>query len=347
MIKRTSYTQATQLLALIFTTALFIFALTNNDAAAHGALLAQSKSRITIASAVRLREAPSVGAAEVSRLQIGTVVSQLERSAAKEKIGGAEDYWYRISTPDGKEGWLFGSFTAAFDATNRYEIYKRIADERLKIENLSFTDATDLARFLASAAGEANDANTRAALELARLKALQRAGVAVPTNLQNQSPYKEWLKANEQGLAFSEPSGGWLVKSDLFWELQKKYAALPFAEQIAWEGAMNPLPGECEGDWLCEMHAWNRTMGVYVSLYPRGAHTEEAMDRLIEILKDASSEIKPGQSAPPPGEEIDRQILADTRKAIAEARAVAAKTASAKRSAALQLLAKLSAHYGR
>src|SRR5215211_3209740 len=76
---------------------------------------AETKSRITVASGVRLRSSPATSADEVARLQIGAVVREMEQSAGKEKISNSEDYWYRVVTGDGKEGWLFGGFTAVFN----------------------------------------------------------------------------------------------------------------------------------------------------------------------------------------------------------------------------------------
>src|SRR5215203_1858426 len=78
----------------------------------------QNKSRITSASNVRARALPNTSAEEVTRLQIGTIVQELEQSSSKEKIGNAEDYWYKIALPGGKEGWVFGSFTMPFAANN-------------------------------------------------------------------------------------------------------------------------------------------------------------------------------------------------------------------------------------
>src|SRR4051812_29578153 len=61
------------------------------------------KSRITVASGVRVRAMPKTTAEEVAKLGIGTLVQELEQSANKERIGGAEDFWYRISAPGGKD----------------------------------------------------------------------------------------------------------------------------------------------------------------------------------------------------------------------------------------------------
>ena len=298
---------------------------------------AETKSRITVASGVRLRSSPATSADEVARLQIGAVVRELERSAGKEKIGNSEDYWYRVVTGDGKEGWLFGGFTAAFNANDPAESYRRIAAERLRVEKLSFGDLTDLARFLAAARADVKDTSAQAELEFARLLAMKRALAEVPADYTEQSPFGAWIKANEASLIYSDPAAVYFLKSQLFWDLQKKYAALAIAERIAWEAATNPLGGECEGYVPCHLGAINLTLGRYLMLYPRGAHAEEAVSTVTEDLNslyDLAKSDKP-----------DAQDKTDARKEIASIRAALMKTAAPKKGAALELLDKLSQRY--
>src|SRR6185436_4079948 len=87
-------------------------------------------------------------------------------------------------------------------------------------------------------------------------------------------------------------AGQWLVKSDLFWNLQKRYATLAIADQIAWEGARNYLPGECEGYIPCHLSSVNLTDGKYLKLYPKGAHVSESLDSIIETLEGLQETLK-------------------------------------------------------
>jgi hypothetical protein len=301
-------------------------------------LASQNKSRITIASNVRARALPNTSAEEVTKLQIGTIVQELEQSSGKEKIGNNEDYWYKVAMPNGKEGWIFGSFTLPFATNNRAEIYKRIASERLKIKDANFADSADLARFMTIAMTEIGDKNTLVWIELARLLAMKQAGAAIPSDKQDQAPYKAWIKTNEASLVYSEPSGMWLVKSDIFWALQKKYVALPLADEIAWEGAKNYLPGECEGDISCNLIALNRMDGKYVKLYPKGAHIEEALASIIEVLEGIRESLKTAEK--PAADERQYAV-----KDLAELRASITKTVSTKKAKALELLAQFERHY--
>jgi hypothetical protein len=299
---------------------------------------AQAKSRIAVASGVRLRSTPSTTGEEVARLQIGTVVSELEQSPSREKIGGVEDYWYRVATGDGKEGWAFGSFLAPFDPNRVAEIYRRIASERLKIENLNFFDLADLARFLASATADVKDQSTLAELEFARLLAIKRAVGEVPVDYAENSPQAAWIKANESSLTYSEPAAMHFLKSQLLWDLQKKYSALPVAERIAWEAANNPLGGECEGYVPCHLASINLTMGQYLSLYPRGPHADEALTQIAEDLKGLI-DLQKNEGQPIP------EVRAEGRKEVTALRDTVAKAASAKKAAALDQLAKLAQYY--
>ncbi len=298
----------------------------------------QTKSRITIASNVRARALPNTSAEEVTKLQIGTIVQELEQSPAKEKIGNGEDYWYKIALPGGKEGWVFGSFTLPFAANNRAEIYKRIAADRLKIKDANFADSADLARFLTISMTEVADKNALAWIELARLLAMKQAGDAIPIDKQEQPPYKAWLKANESSLVYSEPSATWLIKSDLFWNLQKKYVALAIADQIAWEGAKNYLPGECEGYVPCHLGALNLMDGKYLKLYPKGAHASEALASIIETLEGLTESLKSSEKP----DATDRK---EAKPSIVGLQAAISKTTDSKKAKALQMLAQFERHY--
>jgi hypothetical protein len=293
--------------------------------------LAQNKTRITVASNVRARALPNTSAEEMTRLPIGAIVNQLEQSTAKEKIGNSEDFWYKVALPNGKEGWVFGAFTLPFEAANRAEIYKRIASERLKIKDANFSDSADLARFLSLAMTEVADKNALAWIELARLLAMKQASALVSAEKPEQEPFKSWVKANEKSLVFSEPSGQWLVKSDLFWNLQKKYATLAIADEIAWEGARNYLPGECEGYIPCHLSSVNLTDGKYLQLYPKGAHVAESLDSIVETLEGLQETLK--SMAKP--DATDRK---EANSEILALQSTLTKLASPKKTKAMQLL---------
>jgi len=258
-------------------------------------------SRIVTATGARVRSAPSASAEEVGRLQLGVVVRELERSGGREKVGAAEDFWYRVAAPGGGgvEGWVFGGLTAPFDERRRVEIYRRLAGDRLKAEESSFSDRVELVGFLERAAPEVKRRDERGEVELLRLLALHKSLIAIPFEKQNEQSFQAWIKKYEPHVVYSEPAGEWYVRSELFWDLQKKYGALPLGERIAWEASQIPLPGECEGYLPCYLYLYTITEGRYLKLYPRGAHAVEAVgkiaDSLDEIVKRVSSPDSPYQ----------------------------------------------------
>jgi hypothetical protein len=245
---------------------------------------AGARQRITTASNVRVRSSPDTTAEEVARLQLGTVVEELERSQEKAKVGASEDFWYMVSAPNGARGWVFGALTASFDAARREEIYTRLASERASKTEATFADASELVRFAERAAKEVSGRGARAELEFARLRALARSITFLAGGEQQDEPRKQWAAEHDSEIVYSEPSGEWYVRADLLWDLQAKYKDLPLAERIAWEAAQTPLPGECEGDVTCNLYYLSETGGRYVKLYPRGAHSAEALKSLAETV---------------------------------------------------------------
>ncbi|HSE97381.1 MAG TPA: SH3 domain-containing protein [Blastocatellia bacterium] len=267
------------------------------------------ETRITAASGVRLRSEPAESAGEITRLGVGTVLRVVEQSSN----------WYRVSTPDGKEGWVFGGHTAAFEAADRDSIYRKIADDRLKVEDATFADLVDLARFLTAASSEVEDREAKAELELARLLAIKRALDEIPVQKQQERQYAAWVESLEDEVVYNEPAGQWLVRSDLFWDLQERYKDLAIAERIAWEGADNPLPGECEGYFPCYLAYFNRTKGKYLELYPAGAHAEEAIAEIAESLEETRATME-GAPSPDPDERAEaRKELLQLRETVGKA----------------------------
>ena len=284
---------------------------------------------------------PNTSADEVAKLPIGVVVRQLEQSATKERVANNEDYWYKVALADGKEGWIFGSFTAPFDTRNKAAIYKQLAADRLKVENANFVDWADLSRFLTTAATEVSEKEALAWIELARLLAMRNAAAAMPIDKQNQPPFQPWLKANEANLIYSDPAGQWFVKADLFWNLHKKYSTMAIADQIAWEAANTSLGGECEGYVPCHLSRLNITNGRYLKLYPQGAHLEEALNQMQEELQGLI-EYHNNEKEKPTADER-KEALPEFDKL----RATLTKITSTKKVKVLQLLTPLEARYRR
>ncbi|MDT7690462.1 MAG: hypothetical protein QOE46_3221 [Acidobacteriota bacterium] len=292
-------------------------------------------SLIVKASGVRLRERPDTGAAEVGRLQLGSVIAVVERAAEKTKVGASEDYWYLVSAQGGARGWVFGGLVAPFDPTRREEIYVKLSNDKTSNASATFAEMSDLVRFLDRAVKEVTRRDALGELELARLVALAHSLASFSIQDQEKPPYKSWTAEHEREIVYSEPSGQWLVRADLFWNLQRKYRSLPLlAERAAWEAAQTPLPGECEGYLPCHLGLETMTNGNYLELYPRGAHANAALANIAELLGQISEDLRGSD----PVYNVPREDRADFHKLVATLRTQIALTASPKKAGLLKQL---------
>ena len=325
---------------------------------------------ITHGTNVRARALPATTGEEVARLPIGTILRQLDNDRRADSIGGKQDFWYHVALPSGKEGWAFGTFLTRFEDRRKGEIYKTIAvakladkseadklnDERSSGEK--HAEFADFLRFLIAVLPEVTDRATRAELELWRWVALSKALGEYP----DDTVYQRFLKANKPYAISAEVDLAWLLKPEVLWNLQKKYADLPIADTIAWEATKLRLPGECEGDDMCYLYVLNLTTTKYLQLYPKGNHADEALDGVIGFLEESLEQFKQ--------EEADRAAVIATRKTstkekkyspkilaevaktkadylarIAKLRTNIAKVASPKKTKLLQLLGQYEKHY--
>ncbi|HZI17851.1 MAG TPA: SH3 domain-containing protein [Pyrinomonadaceae bacterium] len=285
------------------------------------------KSRITTASGVRLRGAPSGTAAEVARLRLGSLLRELGRSDAKARVGESEDYWYRVATPEGVEGWVFGALTEAFDPARAEEIYLRLAEARVNYAAATFADLADTVRFLDRALKEVKTRETVAELELARLLTLSRSFASFDIEGLTKQPFKGWVQEHDKEIVYSEPAGQYYVRSELLWGLQKKYSGLPVAERVAWAAAQNPLPGECEGYLPCMLHLTLETSGKYLALYPQGPHADDAAGEVADLLSSVAADAReknPVYTVPPEDRADFRRQLTRLRTLLAPVRGVRA-----------------------
>lgn len=174
--------------------------------------------------------------------------------------------------------------------------------------------------------------------EYNRLVALARSLKKINGDNMNREPHKSILKRNEKDIVYSEPSGEWLVRSDRYWDLQKKYSKLPIAEEIAWTAANTSIPGECEGYAPCYVYAMRITDGEYLSLYPKGKYARKAIDNLLAGFKPIIDDIKPAETYSGPGEGEER---VDFKKHLDELTAIVKKTKQPKTATLLAQIKKL------
>jgi hypothetical protein len=290
-------------------------------------------AKITIVSAMRARGAPRIDAAEVTRLKLGTVVNATAHSTTQDTIGGKTDFWYSVALPNGQTGWLFGGLLLDYSPREREQLLRQIIEARLKAENTEFADRGEIYNLAARGVQEAKDPEMRAEFELFQLLALSNWANSFPDNLLDKSPYREWHRAHSAEVIRNEFGGGYNLRTDLLWQLEKKYQSLPIADRIAWEAAQMLPPSDCEGDEVCDFFLYEGEI-KYLSLHPTGAHVAEALNHLTEALSDELINRANAKG----GDKYAVQERIDLRKTFASLRAALAKTSAAEK---VELLKKL------
>jgi uncharacterized protein YgiM (DUF1202 family) len=297
--------------------------------------LGGARQKITVASNVRVRTGPDVAAQEVARLKFGTVLTASARTAEQVEIAGKREHWYKVASPAGEAGWVFGGFLADYDAARGAEIARRIIAERLKAETMTFNEGVDLYNYVTARISEAKEGEGRGELELQRLLALGRAVGPIQPDERERPPYRDFLKAHERELYFHELAGGMAVRSEIFWALEREYHGTAVGERIAWEAAENLEPGECESDEVCQFIRLHETHGRYLSLYPDGPRAAEVLGSYETALdSEQVRETLRGRG----GDEYVVEARAMLRKALAELRARLAKTSAPQKAAVLRRL---------
>ncbi len=260
----------------------------------------------------RVRSQPNTQSETLKVADIGSVFDVIDE----------KNNWSNIELSENKNGWISNTITAKYDDSQRGKIYQEIAEKYLKRDKLDIKTAGELLRFLPKAADEARTYEIGGDLRLKRLSVLRSALDSIPFDKSDKSPYREFLKENENEVVYSEPSGRWYVRSNAFWELQNRYSAYKIGDEIAWQGALNPIPGECEGYINCHIYALRATSGEYLNFYPNGKHSKEALNNLTNLLEPLTADAKVKNIYYSANDTSDR---AEFNKLLTELRAIVAK----------------------
>lgn len=295
-----------------------------------------TQAKITTVSAMRARKAPQTAAEEVVRLKLGTVVNAIARSTNQDTVAGKTDYWYRVSLPNGQTGWLFGGLLLDYNASQRQALVRQIIEARLKAENTDFADRQEIYNLAASSLTDAKDVNTRAEFELLKTLALANWALSLPYD-NDKSPYREWVKAHAAEMVYNEFAGGYQLRADVLWNLEKKYHASPIADRIAWEASQMLPPSDCEGDMVCSFFLSEGEIR-YLGLYPTGAHAAEALKNITESLTDEVISFANEKG----GDKYAVEQRADLKKLLTSLRLAVAKTSAAEKSELVKKLERIS-----
>jgi hypothetical protein len=278
---------------------------------------------IVIATASRIRQQPKTSSAQLSLVKIGKTMPVSEKNAA----------WYQVEYADGKRGWISKTTVKNYEPESRDEVYREIADKYSANKTLDFATAAEVSEFLRTAQALVKKDLLKADLGFKRLQILNAAMRAVPFGKDEQQPYKNFIRAHEKEVIYSEPSGQWLVRSELFWELHAKFTALPIAEEIAWAAAQNPIPGECEGYINCYLYALRATDGEYLNFYPNGKYSKKALTNVTDLLEPMIADLTGKSAYTPPSDISDR---AEFNRFLTELRTIISKMSSIEKNKPLQ-----------
>ncbi len=275
-----------------------------------------------------MRSAPSATASELSRAKLGSVYNVVEKRSG----------WYKVQLPNQKVGWLPVTAAVVAEKAGNDEVYKQLLARNSTSPKMSFTESAELYEFLTRVQPEIKDANTAADFGLKRLVALRSALRAIPAGQSNQKLYQDFIKAQDENIVYSDPTAEWYVRAPLFWELHSKYTATPSGEKIAWEGAKNPLPGECEGYVNCHIFLLRMTDGEYLNFYPSSSHSVEALRNITTFLDPIAADADTKSVYNGPTDVSDR---AEFNSLITELRVIISRLPNPEKEKALQQLRKI------
>ncbi len=233
--------------------------------------------RITAVANATVRAMPAADADVVAEVPLGTELDDAGPA-------GLDKTWVRVRLADSREGWVLASLTRTLDPVWRWPVYDEIIRRRLARSGDGFPARAELVAFVERVAPEYTSPEGRAAIELARLRAIRSALEAIPFGGARREPYASWLGERRGGVVYDEPGGRWILASEPIWALHARHWGTAAADEIAWLAATNGLPGECEGYVSCYVDIRNRLQGEYLRREPDGRHAGEAVGIVMRTV---------------------------------------------------------------
>ncbi len=231
---------------------------------------------------------------------------------------------------------------SSFEPAKAETTYRQLTEKYYRKTGLSFSDSVELYEFLTRINSELKTSAGAAELSLRRWQVLAMALGKIPIMNANDQPYKKFTDAQDKYIIYSDPAGQFFVRSELFWDLQKKYPGTAVGEEIAWAGARTSLPGECEGYVNCYLYAMRETDGQYLRLYPDGKHSLEALKNITAFLAPIVADLKDKKVYSGPTDLSDR---ADYNRQLSELRAIISRLPHVDKDKALRQIALMAEAY--
>ena len=293
-----------------------------------------SSQVIVTSYSVPIKSEAKTSAKSLSNAKLGTTYKVTEKSGS----------WYKVQYISGgksSSGWISGNAVNNFSAAKKAETYRQIAEKNYKDE-MNFVEAAEFCDFVKQISSELGTTDADAEIELKRLFALRTALKNIPIAEKDQPPYKEFLKKYDAEIIYNEPAGVYLVAANQFWELHTKYSKSVVSDKIAWEAAMNPLPGECEGYVNCYLFDVRMRFGEYLNTHPNGKNSAEALTNMINYLSPIVADLQQKSVYNGPTDVTDR---AEFNNLIAELRTIISRLGLVEKEKALQQLKQIAEAY--
>jgi len=244
------------------------------------------------ATNVRMRDTAATSGKIVTTLPIGTWCKVIAESDKSETLLGKTSRWYQVTTGDQQQGWIFGGLTLITSNDDRISGAIQIIDSQVNAEKKSVEDLMQTLDFAEKTKEMASHSLEKAQLETAFLRVLNRIYSALAMAGKGSDSKHPAVKNHQNLCYYHEPAGQYFVKSDAYWELAEKYSDIvEAAEEIAWQAAKQPLPGESEGDPDMMIYFYENSYGRYVESFPEGTHVAEALDMATGILDHAAESL--------------------------------------------------------
>lgn len=287
---------------------------------------------IVTATNVTVRQQASAKAAKLVSVRLGKIMPVVKRGSS----------FYQVEYENGKSGWISTSYTRDFDGDKRETVYREIGDKYAKTKKIEMANAAEVTEFLQSAQAFAKTDEARVDFAFKRFQFIAAALKAIPFGKGEQFPYKNFIKANERDVVYSEPSGEWYVRAESLWDLHGKFVKTPIAEEIAWTAANTTIAGECEGYINCYLYNIRAMDGEYINFYPNGKHTQQALINIGNYLEPFVADIKDKTVYTPPSDISDR---AEFNRFLTELRAIVSKPSNIEKNKVLKQINDLGEGY--
>jgi type IV pilus assembly protein PilA len=281
------------------------------------------QARIVLQSGVRLLPRPQAGCGQLARLALGAVVEVSQRTLSKTDLAGTTAPWFRVQTPQGATGWVFGGYLYPHDPAHPLLSYGELWEKHLASLPRSLRSELELLELLERLRQELPGAAS-AEIELARLRGVGRvlslafSCNAIPPedalSIEDAPAIAGYLHGIETYIEPTGPAGPLHLSPNAYWALHEHYRGQPVAEYLAWAAAQasgqDPvaarIAAECMewGEGTDDASTITEILDAplddgptrYLAAYPQGAHADRALEALMHILLklEAAADAEPG-----------------------------------------------------